>query len=232
MNELTTSSVDAKETKAVKPRKVSNKPKVDKKLASQALNALTQVKRTIEGRAVTKKDQKRIEVLARRESEKLAALTLLDTGATKRWSVRFALVRAVTAMKAGATPDEVRNCKALMSVVDWSALAEPVREYAMAANANVDTVLDALCKKKMEIAPVISLAPATVPAPAPVSLAPATVPAPAPISVVPAPAPAPKAVKPPNPIRIAKSVESKDSSKPKAESIASKAPPKPISRAS
>jgi len=203
MTILSTTSANATTTETTK----AAKPKIDKKLVTAALSNLTQAKRALEGNAVSKKVQKREAVLAHREEDKSAALVLLSTGATKKWSARFALVRAVTAMKLGASAEELQGCKALMTVVDWSALEQPVRDYAVAVKADADKISSILCGKPKVV-------PATVPvvAPTPVTtpvLAPATTPAPAPVPVKPA-KPAMPAVK----------------------SIAAKAPAKPVSRVS
>lgn len=192
------------------------KPKIDKKLATTALSNLTQAKRALEGKAVTKKAQKREAVLAHREEEKQAALVLLSTGSTKKWSARFALVRAVTAMKMGASADELQGCKALMTVVDWTALERPVRDYAVAVKADADKIASILCVKPA--VKVEAIAPAPAPAPAPVAVAPKA-----------------ESVKPPTPIRPAMPAVKPLAAKPATTATAAKPakpPVKPVSRAS
>lgn len=180
MTDLSNTSANATTTETTKAAKA----KIDKKQATAALSNLTQAKRVIEGKAVTKKAQKREAVIARREEEKKAALVLLDTGSTKKWSARFALVRAVTAMKMGASAEELRGCKALMTVTDWPALEQPVRDYAVAVQADADKIASILCTKPA--------APAPAPAPAPVAVA---------LKAEPKPEPKAESVKPPTPIR-------------------------------
>ncbi len=218
MTILSTPSANATTTETAK----AAKPKIDKKLATAALSNLTQAKRALEGKAVSKKAQKREAVLAHREEEKKAALVLLDTGSTKKWSARFALVRAVTAMKIGASAEELQGCKALMTVVDWTALEQPVRDYAVAVKADADKIVGILCKTKAVSNPIAAPTPAPAPAPAPVAVA--------------TPAPKAESVKPPTPIRppmpAVKPLAAKPATATKPATTATKAPAKPVSRAS
>lgn len=218
MTILSTPSANATTTETTEK---TAKPKIDKKLATAALSNLTQAKRALEGKVVTKKVQKREAVLAHREEEKQAALVLLSTGSTKKWSARFALVRAVTAMKMGANSEELQGCKALMTVVDWTALEQPVRDYAVAVKADADKIVGILCKPKAVSNPIAE--PAKVATPAPV-----------PAPVVAAPAPKAESVKPPTPIRTAKPAMPavKPIAAKPATTAAAKAPAKPVSRAS
>lgn len=213
MTDLSNPSANAMTTETAKAAKA----KIDKKQATAALSNLTQAKRAIEGKAVTKKAQKRDAVIARREAEKEAALVLLDTGSTKKWSARFALVRAVTAMKMGASAEELRGCKALMTVTDWPALEQPVRDYAVAVQADADKIASILCTK-----------PAT---PAPVAVAPKAEPKPKPEPKV-------ESVKPPTPIRPPMTAVKPLGTKPATTAPAApaakpaKPPAKPVRRAS
>lgn len=212
MTDLSNTSANATTTETAKAAKA----KIDKKQATAALSNLTQAKRVIEGKAVTKKAQKREAVIARREEEKKAALVLLDTGSTKKWSARFALVRAVTAMKMGASAEELRGCKALMTVTDWPALEQPVRDYAVAVQADADKIASILCTKPA----------APAPAPAPVAVAP---------KAEPKPEPKAESVKPPTPIRPPMTAVKPLGTKPATAALAAKPakpPAKPVSRAS
>ena len=216
MTDLSNTSANATTTETAKAAKA----KIDKKQATAALSNLTQAKRVIEGKAVTKKAQKLEAVIARREEEKKAALVLLDTGSTKKWSARFALVRAVTAMKMGARAEELRGCKALMTVTDWPALEQPVRDYAVAVQADADKIASILCTKPA----------APAPAPAPVAVAPKAEPKPEP-----KPEPKAESVKPPTPIRPPMTAVKPLGTKPATAAPAAKPakpPAKPVSRAS
>ena len=214
MTILSTLSANASTTETTEK---TAKPKIDKKLATAALSNLTQAKRALEGKAVSKKVQKREAVLAHREEEKKAALVLLDNGSTKKWSARFALVRAVTAMKLGASAEELQGCKSLMTVVDWTALEQPVRDYAVAVKADVDKIVGILCSKPKAVSN-----PIAAPTPAPVAVA--------------TPAPKAESVKPPTPIRppmpAVKPIAAKPAMATKPATTAVKAPAKPVSRAS
>ena len=216
MTDLSNTSANATTTETAKAAKA----KIDKKQATAALSNLTQAKRVIEGKAVTKKAQKLEAVIARREEEKKAALVLLDTGSTKKWSARFALVRAVTAMKMGASAEELRGCKALMTVTDWPALEQPVRDYAVAVQADADKIASILCTKPAAPAPAPALAPA------PVAVAP---------KAEPKPEPKAESVKPPTPIRPPMTAVKPLGTKPATAAPAAKPakpPAKPVSRAS
>lgn len=212
VNAKTTETETAKATKVAKPEKPA-RDKIDRKQATAALSSLTQAKRAIEGKAVTKKVQKREAVLAHREEEKKAALVLLDTGSTKKWSARFALVRAVTAMKMGASAEELRACKALMAVTDWSALEQPVRDYAVAVKADADQIASALCRKPLVI---VASNPVTKVEP----------------KVEPKAEPKAEPVKPPTPIRPSMTAVKPATVATATTATKVKPPAKPISRAS
>lgn len=184
-NLINTTSDNATTTETTK---TSNK--INRKAATAALSSLTKAKNMLEGHVVPKKAEKRKAVEARKSAGLQAALLVLSTGTTKKWSARFALTRAVTAMKLGASAEDIRACKALMDVADWFALETPVREYAAIVKADPDKIAGALCVKKVALGNPI-VAPAPEPAPIPVATKPAE---PAKL----------ESVKPPTPIRTAK----------------------------
>jgi hypothetical protein len=158
MTNLTNTTSDNATT--TETTKSSNK--INRKAATAALSSLTKAKNVLEGHVSIKKVEKRKAIEARKSEGLQAALLVLNTGTTKKWSARFALVRAVTAMKLGATAEDLRACKALMEVADWFALETPVREYAAIVKADPDKVAGALCTKKVESVSVVEPASAHV----------------------------------------------------------------------
>lgn len=115
--------------------------------AAKALSALSAKLNPERGKKTAEldaaKEARRLERLAKT----LEVLTTGETGATSqnsKWSPKVALQRAVTAVKLGATTEELQACKALHEVAPWSELVEPVTEYAEAKGADVPTLLAGL----------------------------------------------------------------------------------------
>lgn len=115
-----------------------------------AANALAVLSSAIRGPRGSKKAERDAAKAERRDARKATLLEVLNTGITGnesqngKWSARLALTKAVSAVKNGATADELQACTALRAVAPWATLGEPVRQYAEAKDADVATVLAGL----------------------------------------------------------------------------------------
>lgn len=117
-----------------KPNKV-RRPIVDKKMASSALNALSTA---LSGPRGAKKQEKEAEKARRREERLAKTLEILSTGVTgakaanSQWSPKVALQRAVSAIKDGATVEDLQKCSALQKVAPWHKVKDAVKVFAEA----------------------------------------------------------------------------------------------------
>ena len=151
MTLLNTTSANAITTSASTETAITvEQAKIDKDAANDALKSLTLTRRKVEGRdqLPSKKVENAAKKVANAAHRKQVALDLLTNGkaASKQWTLRYALQRAVNALKAGITEEEIRGCKALMEF-PWASLEEPVRRYSVAVNADPELVAKALCSQ-------------------------------------------------------------------------------------
>lgn len=139
---------------------------IDKSAANAALSAFSE---TVNGPRGAKKAEKQAAKDARREERKATLLAELISGQvegkSRKWNPRTALVKAVSAVKLGATAEELQACTALQAVAKWSEAAEPVAQYAAAKGATAATVLAGLNATPKAKEPAPEQAPAPAPAP-------------------------------------------------------------------
>lgn len=145
--------------------KTDGEKTTDQQAASRALSALSEAIRGPRGAKKAAEEAAKAERRRARKEAILAVLTSGDPGVkSENWNARFALTRAVTAVKNGATAEELRECTQLLLVAPWATLVEPVTEYATARGINPTPVLEALCQQA---------APEPEPAPQPTAKKPA-----------------------------------------------------------
>ena len=130
-------------------KKKPTTPETDAKRqkAKKALSALSAKLNPERGKKTAEldaaKEARRVERLAKT----LEVLTTGETGATSqnsKWSPKVALQRTVSAVKLGATVEELQACKALHEVAPWSELVEPVTEFCEAKGVDPAQVLAGL----------------------------------------------------------------------------------------
>jgi hypothetical protein len=148
---------------------------IDKSAANAALSAFSE---KVNGPRGAKKAEKQATKEANREARKGKLLAELTSGQvegkSRKWNPRTALVKAVSAVKNGATAEELQACTALQAVAKWSDAAEPVAQYAEAKGAAAATVLAGLNATPAEAK---EPAPEQAPAPEPVAAKPERKPA-------------------------------------------------------
>lgn len=147
-----------------------------RKKAASALSALSAKLNPERGKKTAEldaaKEARRVERLA----HTLTVLTTGDTGcssANSKWGPRTALIKVVSAVKYGATVEDLQACKALHEVAPWSELVEPVTEFAEAKGVDPAQVLAGLGVPPTEApgapvnAPTVPQAQDAVPSPKP-----------------------------------------------------------------
>lgn len=159
-------------------KKKPTTPETDAKRqkAKKALSALSAKLNPERGKKTAEldaaKEARRVERLAKT----LEVLHTGETGATSqnsKWSPKVALQRTVSALKLGATAEDLLKCKALRKVAPWSELVEPVTEFAEAKGVDPTRVLAGLGVPPTEApgapvnAPTVPQAQDAVPSPKP-----------------------------------------------------------------
>lgn len=119
--------------------------KTRQKQATAALNAISAA---IHGPRGEKRRQHEAEKQARRDERKAKLLAVLTSGETGRkdqvWNARMALTKATSAVKNGATAEELQACTALQGVAPWAQLVEPVEQFGAAKGADTAVLLAGL----------------------------------------------------------------------------------------
>jgi len=119
-------------TEATSPKKAKHRQ------AAEALNAISALVRGPRG---AKKAAKQEAKLQRKDSHKAKLLAMLTTEPLK---LRTALIKAAVAVKNGANAEELQACTALQAVTDWSKLAEPIGQFALAKGVDLAPLLAGL----------------------------------------------------------------------------------------
>lgn len=118
-----------------------------RKKAASALSALSAKLHPTRGQKTKEQDEAKEARRRERLAHTLTVLTTGDTGCTSansKWSPRTALIKVVSAVKYGATVEDLLKCKALHEVAPWSELVEPVTEFAEAKGVDPTQVLAGL----------------------------------------------------------------------------------------
>jgi len=119
--------------------------KVDEKAA---LKALSNISKAVADKRAEKRAAEEAARVAKRDARKANLLAILHTGKpgakSDIWGIRYALAKAVTATKFGATADDLRACEALQAVAPWGDLRDPVVEYCEAMAADTGKILAGL----------------------------------------------------------------------------------------
>lgn len=118
--------------------------RVDKAAAKAALLAVTNKLRAKKPNKSAETRQLRAERRRQLVEEIVHQLTVGETGSSQKFNYRFALQRAVTALKNGATPAQLRACPKLQEAADWSELVEPLRAFAVAKRLPPADLFDSL----------------------------------------------------------------------------------------
>lgn len=118
-----------------------------RKKAASALSALSAKLHPTRGLKTKEQDEAKEARRKERLAHTLTVLTTGDTGCTSansKWGPRTALIKVVSAVKYGATVEDLLKCKALHEVAPWSELVEPVTEFAEAKGVDPTQVLAGL----------------------------------------------------------------------------------------
>ena len=124
-----------------------NQKNIDRAAALEALNKISVAVHGPRGQKKREYDEAKE---ARRQARKAAVLEALTTGKPTSskavWNARYALTKAASAVKDGASADELRQCTQLLLVAPWAQLSEAVEQYATARHIDAAPLLEALCQ--------------------------------------------------------------------------------------
>lgn len=109
----------------------------------QILDALNAISTIVHGPRGAKK-RAYIEGKSQRKDSHKAKLLALLTAPTEPLKLRTALLKAVVAVRCGATAEELQACTALQALAEWSKLAEPLTAFATAKGIDPTTLLAGL----------------------------------------------------------------------------------------